>query len=161
MRADRAEPMETAHGTILGTPGYMAPEQARGEIERLDERADIYSLGAILRFLVGGEGFGEAPKSGSKGDGAMAAIASTNASAPKAVAAIASKAMAASPSGRYGTVTDLVEDVARFLDGLPVSAYPENIFQRLARWARRYRVAIGLVLAYLLVRALLLLWLRR
>jgi hypothetical protein len=54
----------------------------------------------------------------------------------------------------------LGQDIARYLDGLPVLAYPENIFQRVARWAARYRLAIVLVLTYLLVRALLIFWSR-
>jgi serine/threonine protein kinase len=142
-----ADPLKTAHGTILGTPGYMAPEQARGEVESLDERADIYSLGALLKFLTGS---GE-PVRTPEGSG----------SAPKAVAAIASTAMAREPSSRYTSVSDLAQDVSRYLDGLSVSAYPENIVERAARLAYRYRVAIGLVLAYLVVRTLLLLWFRR
>jgi serine/threonine-protein kinase len=137
------KPLKTEHGTILGTRGYMAPEQARGEIESLDERADTYSLGAILKFLT------------------KASSTIESGSAPKAVAAISQKAMAEEPASRYASVSDLAEDVARYLDGGPVSAYPENLFQKAARWATRYRVAIGLVAAYLVVRALLLLWLRR
>jgi serine/threonine protein kinase len=130
--------LKTAHGTVLGTAGYMAPEQARGEIDRLDERADIYSLGAILQFLVSGKK-----------------------SAPKAVLAISQKAMAEDCANRYASASDLASDIARYLDGSPVSAYPENLLQGVGRWATRYRVAIGLVLAYLIVRALLLFWLRR
>src|SRR5580693_366790 len=132
------KPLKTAHGTVLGTAGYMAPEQARGEIDRLDERADIYSLGAILQFLVSGKK-----------------------PAPKAVLAISQKAMAEDRANRYASVSDLASDTARYLDGSPVSAYPENVFHKVARWTTRYRVAIGLVLAYLIVRALLLFWLRR
>src|SRR5579862_8899920 len=128
------KPLKTAHGRVLGTAGYMAPEQARGEIDRLDERADIYSLGAILQFLLSGKK-----------------------PAPNAVLAISQKAMAEDRANRYASVSDLASDTARYLDGSPVSAYPENVFQKAARWATRYRVAIGLVLAYLLVRALLLL----
>jgi eukaryotic-like serine/threonine-protein kinase len=133
-------PPKTAHGVVLGTPGYMAPEQARGEVENLDERADIYSLGAILQFLAAARG-GE--------------------SVPRAVSAIAQKAMDAQPAARYASASDLGQDIARYLDGLPVLAYPENIFQRVARWAARYRLAIVLVLTYLFVRALLIFWLRR
>jgi hypothetical protein len=69
--------------------------------------------------------------------------------------------MAHDPAGRYTSASELGQDVARFLDGLPVSAYPENIFRKLARWASRYQLAIVLVLTYLVVRALLLFWFRR
>jgi eukaryotic-like serine/threonine-protein kinase len=155
------KPLKTEHGTILGTPGYMAPEQARGEIESLDERADIYSLGAILKFLVAGPKSDASPGSDSGRIGTRTASSTAPGSAPRAVAGIAQKAMAREPAHRYASVSDLAQDVARYLDGAPVSAYPENVFQKAARWATRYRVAIGLVLAYLIVRALLLLWLKR
>src|SRR5580700_2158220 len=101
------KPLKTAHGTVLGTAGYMAPEQARGEIDRLDERADIYSLGAILVFLVSGKK-----------------------PAPKAVLAISQKSMAEDRANRYASVSDLASDTARYLDGSPVSAYPENVFNK-------------------------------
>lgn len=128
--------VKTEHGTVLGTPGYMAPEQARGDVEKLDERADIFSLGAILAFLAGG-------------------------GAPRALAAIAQKAMAAEPWGRYGSVDELGREIAHYLDRLPVSAYPENIFRRVGRWISKYRVAFILVMTYLIVRAAILFWLRR
>lgn len=149
--------LRTAHGTVLGTAGYMAPEQGRGEIDGLDERADIYSLGAILRFLLSRK----QPTVGEAQLDSESAPLSSAASVPKAVAAIAKKAMAEDRANRYVSVSGLASDIARYLDGLPVSAYPENVFQKAGRWATRYRVAIGLVLAYLIVRALLLFWLRR
>jgi len=159
-------PLKTEHGTILGTPGYMAPEQARGEIESLDQRADVFSLGAILGFLVTGEkpvganavgqGTTEARMSA-----ATSVSINTAVTAPKMLAAIASKATAQEPSRRYASASDLAQDVARYLDSLPVTAYSESMLEKALRWVRRYRVAIGLVLAYLLVRAWLLLWLKR
>jgi len=151
------EPLKTEHGTVLGTAGYMAPEQARGETADLDERADIYSLGAILRFLLSVR----QPASGRGQLNNESAPGAAHGSVPKAVAAISQKAMAEDRAQRYASVSDLAGDIARYLDGSPVSAYPEKVLQKVGRWATRYRVAIGLVLAYSIVRALLLLWLRR
>jgi serine/threonine protein kinase len=123
--------LTTAHGSVLGTPGYMAPEQSRGD-SLVDQRADIYSLGAILEFLL------------------------TDATpVPRALAAIRRQAMAEEPAQRYQNVTDLAADVARFLDGVAVSAYPEGQLARLWRWIGRNRAWIALLLAYLVTRALL------
>jgi serine/threonine protein kinase len=144
-----AAPVKTAHGTILGTPGYMAPEQARGEIETLNERADIYSLGAVLQFLLAGPSL-EAEQLSTHH---MSSVA-------RPLAAIARKAMAADAGNRYASAAGLGEDIAHYLDGLPVSAYPENIFRKLVRWSSRHRLAIVLVITYLILRTLLFLWSR-
>lgn len=144
-----AAPVKTAHGTILGTPGYMAPEQARGEIETLDERADIYSLGAVLQFLLAG-----APLAENSSTAEMSNV-------PRPLAAIARKAMAPEAGNRYASAAELGDDIAHYLNGLPVTAYPENIVRKLTRWSSRYRLAIVLVITYLVLRAVLLLWSRR
>ena len=126
---------ETAHGVVLGTPGYMAPEQARGEIEAMGPRADIYSLGAVLKFLFEGEG-----------------------RTSKALAAIAGKAMAEDVQQRYASVEELAHDIARYLDGQPVSAYPEGPMTRMWRWTVKNGAWLLLILAYLVMRALFILW---
>jgi eukaryotic-like serine/threonine-protein kinase len=126
---------ETAHGVVLGTPGYMAPEQARGEIEAIGPRADIFSLGAVLKFLMEG--------------------ASRK---PRALAAISGKAMAEDVQQRYSSVEELAHDIAHYLDGLPVSAYPEGPMTRLWRWMVKNSAWLLLILAYLVMRALFILW---
>ena len=128
----------TAHGTVLGTPGYMAPEQARGEVERIDARTDVYALGAILTFLLAGEE-----------------------PVPRALEAIRRRAMAEVPEERYPSVQELAADLSRYLAGLAVSAHQEGLFEQMARFVRRYRTPILLILAYLLVRVLLIVLLGR
>jgi eukaryotic-like serine/threonine-protein kinase len=130
---DKPAAEATAHGTVFGTPGYIAPEQTRGE--PLDQRADVYSLGAILQFLL-----------------------PTSPPVPRALAAIRKRALAEKRSERYPTVQDLAMDVAHYLDGLPVSAYPEGPLTRAWRWIVRNRVWILLLLAYIVTRALLIIF---
>jgi serine/threonine protein kinase len=133
----------TAHGTVLGTPGYMAPEQERGEVDMLDHRTDIFALGTILKDLL------QEPVGSPRGE-----------SSPRPLRAICAKAMSAKMSARYPSVQDLAADVDRYLDGMPVSAYRENIFERTARLVSRNRVAVVLVLAYLFMRLLFILFSR-
>lgn len=125
----------TGHGAVLGTPGYMAPEQARGEVEAVGPPADIFSLGALLQFLL---------------DGCQPV--------PKALAAISHKAMAEDTLQRYPSVTALANDVARYVDELSVSAYPESLAGRLGRWTRKNRTWILLILAYLVMRTVFIVW---
>jgi len=133
----------TAHGTVLGTPGYMAPEQERGEVNRIDQRTDIFALGSILHYL-------SREKSGEP-----------NQLASRPLRAICAEAMAPEMSARYASVQDLAADVGKYLDDMPVSAYRENIFERMARLVSRNRVAVVLVLAYLFMRLLFILFSRR
>jgi hypothetical protein len=77
---------------------------------------------------------------------------------PKALSAIASKATAEGAQQRYGAVEELANDIAHYLDGLPVSAYPEGPVARLRRWVRKNSAWILLIVAYLVMRALFILW---
>ena len=140
-------PAATDHGTVMGTPGYMSPEQARGDVERLDARSDIFSLGALLRFLLTGD--------------PSASISRGERRVDKALEAICAKATALVPGNRYSSVQHFAQDVSRYLDGFAVAAHHESLFEKLARFYRRYRFFILLIAAYLLMRAAVLLFLHR
>jgi len=137
----------TGHGTVMGTPGYMSPEQARGEVEHVDTRSDIYSLGALLRFLLTGQPEGASIPGGPRLD--------------KSLTAICAKATEAAPAERYRNVQQMALDVSRYLDGLAVGAHRESIFDRAGRFYRRYRFFILLIAAYLAMRVLILLFMHR
>jgi eukaryotic-like serine/threonine-protein kinase len=124
----------TGDGVVVGTPGYMAPEQATGDPTLVDARADVYAIGAILRDL--------AQTGRETGGGALS----------RPLRAIIGKAMATDPGHRYPDVMALASDVAAFRAGDPVSAYRENVFERARRFAVRYSTPILLVLAYLIMR---------
>jgi serine/threonine protein kinase len=137
----------TRHGTVLGTPGYMSPEQAIGNIASVDEGSDIFSLGAMLRLLCANPGTATNQSGAWRRD--------------KSLAAICAKATESDPANRYASVPDLATDVSRYLDGLPVSARKETIFDKTVRFYRRYTVAILLIAAYLAMRILLLIFSHR
>jgi serine/threonine protein kinase len=155
----------TAEGAVLGTPAFMAPEQALGQIERIDERTDVFGLGAVLYYLL----IGRAPLERQRALGGARAAASVGApvirpprqvdrSIPRPLNAICMKALSPPRDARYVDADALRRDVMRFLDGRPVSAYRENVLERAGRVAWKYRTALLLVGAYLLMRILLILW---
>lgn len=114
---------QTATGTVLGTPGFMAPEQAAGQ--RVGPSADIFSLGVTLRCIL----TGHAPND-------------PNAASPfRVLNAIAARATAAESSARYPNPLELAADIERWLADEPVSAFPDPLSTRIRRWVRRHQTA--------------------
>ncbi|MGE0453343.1 MAG: serine/threonine-protein kinase [Vicinamibacteria bacterium] len=133
----------TAHGAIVGTPAYMAPEQARGE--PVDARADVYGLGAVLHVLL----HGAPPPS----EGA----ALPRRRLPRPLDAVLRKALAPAAAERYAGARELADEIGRFLDGAAVRALPEGPLDAAARLLRTQRLLVALVATYVIVRVLLLL----
>jgi hypothetical protein len=139
--------LQTQIGSVFGTPGFMAPEQARGEA--LDTQGDVYALGATLYQLLSGE----PPVRGVSATEVMdktrthdiRPLAETAAGAPPELVAIATKALAFDPNNRYRDAGELGEDVRRFLDGRLVAAHDYTKRQKLARFARRYRGVLSVI----------------
>jgi len=121
---------------VVGTRAYMPPEQAHGEV--VDARADVFALGGILHFLLTGTAPDASVMRG-----------------PRALQAICRKARAGTPAARYPDVASLAADVDRFLAAEPVMALPETIADRMIRVGRKNRVAIAIVVTYLVFRYLI------
>ncbi|HEY1189420.1 MAG TPA: protein kinase, partial [Gemmata sp.] len=142
----------TMAGTAVGTPSYMPPEQAAGELDKVGPRADVYSLGATLFAILTGRApfVGKSPTETLEQvrRGAFDPPAVVKADCPKPLSAVCQKAMALRQEDRYATAQELAADVERWLSDEPVSAYRDPPLARLARWSRRHpaRVATGVSL---------------
>jgi eukaryotic-like serine/threonine-protein kinase len=141
---------ETLPGSALGTPGYMCPEQARGDIERLAPRSDVYSLGGTLYCLL----TGRPPFEGNDVEEILRKVKWGECVAPRqlnrwidpALEAVCLKAMAFMPEDRYQSSRALADDIERWTAGQPVTAWAEPLPRRVRRWARRGATAATLVM---------------
>jgi len=145
---------ETLPGSALGTPAYMSPEQARGDLENLGPRSDVYSLGATLYYLL----TGKPPFEGDAIDvipavqrGAFQPPRSLVPAIDRALEAVCLKAMALVPADRYPTPKALGEEVERWMADESVAAYRESWTRTLTRWLTRHRTGVTAVGAAMLV----------
>jgi eukaryotic-like serine/threonine-protein kinase len=137
---------ETLPGSALGTPSYMSPEQAAGELDRLGPRSDVYSLGATLCCLLTGkpplegEDIGELLRRVQQGD--FPRPRQRDFSIDKGLEAVCLKAMALRPEDRYGSPRLLAEEIERWMADEPVTAWAEPWARTLLRWLTRHRVGV-------------------
>lgn len=156
--ASDTETSATAAGQIIGTPGYMSPEQAAGRLDELGPATDIYSLGATLYELLTGQmafrDVGSAELYSTIREGQFVSPRQVKPAIPRPLEALCLKAMAREPGSRYASALDLARDVERWLADEPVTADREPWPERARRWARKHRTlvttgiaAIGLLAA--------------
>ncbi len=139
----------TLYGQVKGTPGYMAPEQIRGDAR--DKRTDIYALGALLYAVL----TCQPPLAGDTDAMLQVAVSGDivpptkrGSGVPEALSAVVMKAMALKPADRYASVSDLITDVRAFLGGFSPVAHKSGLSTELLLFYRRNRVSCNLAAAF-------------
>lgn len=148
---EKEVPSATLTGQVVGTPGYISPEQAQGEVSSLDRRSDVFSLGVILYELVGGA----KPFGGDSDLEAMLQLLEGEAiplrrrapHVPRELETVIMKCLESERERRYPSARALAEDLGRFLAGEPVLARPTGLLGRLRGRARRHPRAAALLAA--------------
>ena len=136
---------KTLAGSVMGTPGYMPPEQARGEI--VDERADVYSIGAMLyEVLSGKRPFADTTSIDEvlrlAAEAPPPPLREIDAEIPAELIAIVERAMAFDKAKRYRDAKALSEDLRRFQTGQLVGAHEYTTWQLVRRWVRRHAAVV-------------------
>jgi len=142
----------TATGTILGTPGWMSPEQARGHVASTDARMDVWGLGALLSWSFTGRAPALVPERVASGNH------DSSLTMPRPLQSIASRALAIDPAARYPNADHFLDDLRAWRYGDRVSAHRESATERVGRFVGRYRVPILPIAAYVLARIAIYLW---
>ncbi|MFK8114719.1 MAG: protein kinase [Rubripirellula sp.] len=149
----------TTTGQVIGTPAYMPPEQARGDLENIGPASDIYSLGAILYAVLSGR----PPHNANSAietlqqvmDVEPISVRSLNPAVPKDLETICARCLDKEPGRRYPSAGELADELGRFLRGEPIHARPVSTAERMYRWAKRHPGLAGLSAAVLLLTATL------
>ncbi len=147
----------TGTGEVLGTPAYMAPEQASGQARRAGPAADVYALGAILYECL----TGRPPFSASRPAELLLKVINEEpppltagkVKVPRDLEAVCLRCLRKDPKARYASAEALADDLHRFLEGRPVAARPVGASESLGRWVRRHPAATLLVAVLVLMTA--------
>ncbi|MFT5050922.1 MAG: WD40 repeat protein/tRNA A-37 threonylcarbamoyl transferase component Bud32 [Chlamydiales bacterium] len=154
--------LDTLEGDVMGTPSYMAPEQARGQVHRVEPRSDVYSLGSMLYHLLAGH-----PPYSPVGEklsgrdilerlleGPPPDVESLADSVPAELCAICARAMAREPEARYGDMLDVAEDLQAYVENRVVQAYRRGAVLEFKKWVQRNSgIAVSLAAMIVLVIA--------
>jgi serine/threonine-protein kinase len=145
----------TQMGSVFGTPAYMSPEQAAGELDELGPKSDVYSLGATLYHML----TGNPPFKNSDVKSLIAQVQSgefsppceVNSNVPQGLEAVCMKAMGRQPDERYASPLELAEDIEHWLADEPVSAWQEPVLERTRRWIRGHQMLVSSTAVALIV----------
>jgi eukaryotic-like serine/threonine-protein kinase len=144
---DPSEP--TRIGTLIGTPGFMAPEQAAGDVTLTGPATDVFALGALLFWLLTDELPAAATDDVSRLNRAL-----RDRRVNRRLRAIVMRCLEARAANRYANAGDIAADLVRYRGGLAVRAYPETVLDRAVRFFTTYRTFILIVAAYIIMRAI-------
>jgi eukaryotic-like serine/threonine-protein kinase len=137
---------------LIGTPGFMAPEQASGDVTLIGPATDVFALGARLFWLLAGELLSHGPSSAD--DQARAVRAMRDRWINRRLRAIVMRCLAPRPADRYANAGEVAADLVRYRGGQAVAALPETVVDRAGRFLSTYRTFILIVTAYIVMRAI-------
>ena len=159
-------PLLTMDGDVVGTPAYMSPEQARGELDAIEPASDVYSVGAILYHMICGHMPYVPPGSrlnahvvwGLVQNGAPRPLYELAPDTPPELVAICEKAMAREVTERYADMSEMAADMRAYIEGRVVQAHKTGALTELKKWVQRNKTVAATAAAAVLIIGLLTTW---